>query len=122
MRTIFKTMLHALWGSVLFSCTTTRLGEYLVSVDKLLKKKVIGKDGYILGDVEGLEANTSNWQITHLRVKLSDLAAKEMGFKKRLRTSTVFVPVSYISAIGDIVTLNMSAPDLRSSRDITECK
>ena len=94
----------------------------LVSVYKLHKKKVIGKDGYILGEVEGLEANTSNWQITHLRVKLSDQAAKEMGFKKRLRSSTVFVPVSFVSAIGDIVTLNRSAPDLRSSQDITECE
>ena len=65
----------------------------MVGVDKLLKKKVIGKDGYILGDVKGLEANTSSWQITHLRVKLSDLAAKEMGFKKRLGSCTVFVPV-----------------------------
>ena len=94
----------------------------MVGVDKLLKKKVIGKDGYILGDVKGLEANTSSWQITHLRVKLSDLAAKEMGFKKRLGSCTVFVPVSYVSVIGDIVTLNRSAPDLRSSQDITECK
>jgi sporulation protein YlmC with PRC-barrel domain len=94
----------------------------LVSVDKLLRMKVVGKDGFILGDVEGLEANTSNWQITHLRVKLSDLAAKEMGFKKRLRSTTVFVPVSYVSAIGDIVTLNKSSPDLRSNQDITECK
>ncbi len=94
----------------------------LVGLDKLLKKKVVGKDGFILGEVESLEANTSNWQITHLRVKLSDQAAKETGFKKRLRSTTVFVPVSYVSAIGDIVTLNRSAPDLRSSRDITECK
>jgi sporulation protein YlmC with PRC-barrel domain len=94
----------------------------LVSVDKLLRMKVVGKDGFILGNVEGLEANTSNWQITHLRVKLSDLAAKEMGFKKRLRSTTVFVPVSYVSAIGDIVTLNKSSPDLRSNQDITECK
>jgi len=94
----------------------------LVSVYKMHKKKVIGKDGYILGEVEGLEANTSNWQVTHLRVKLSDQAAKEMGFKKRLRSSTVFVPVSFVSAIGDIVTLNRSAPDLRSSQDITECE
>jgi sporulation protein YlmC with PRC-barrel domain len=94
----------------------------LVGLDKLLKKKVVGKDGYILGDMEGLEVNTSNWQITHLRVKLSVLAAKEMGFKKRLRSSTVFVPVSYVSAIGDIVTIDRSAPDLRSSQDITEVK
>ena len=94
----------------------------MVSVDKLLRMKVVGKDGFILGDVEGLEANTSNWQITHLRVKLSDLAAKEMGFKKRLRSTTVFVPVSYVSVIGDIITLNRSAPDLRSNQDITECK
>ena len=94
----------------------------MVGLDKLLKKKVVGKDGYILGDMEGLEVNTSNWQITHLRVKLSVLAAKEMGFKKRLRSSTVFVPVSYVSAIGDIVTVDRSAPDLRSSQDITEVK
>lgn len=94
----------------------------LVSIDKLLKNKVVGKDGYILGVVESLEINTSNWQITHLRVKLSDQAAKEMGFKKRLRSTTVFMPVSYVSAIGDIITLNKSAPDLHSSQDITECK
>ena len=95
----------------------------LVSVDKLINKKVIGTDGYIVGDVKDLEADTSNWQITHLQVKLSDQAAEEMGFKKMFRrSSTVCIPVSYVSAIGDIVPVNKSAAELKSSKDIKECK
>ena len=95
----------------------------LVSIGKLVNKKVIGTDGYIVGDVRGLEVDTSNWQITHLQVKLSEQATEEMGFKKMFRrSSTVCVPVSYVSAIGDIVTVNKSAAELRSSKDIKECK
>ncbi len=95
----------------------------LVRVDNLLDKKIIGTDGYFVGDMKGLEADTSDWKITHLRVKLSDQAAEEMGFKRMLRRSPmVCIPVSYISAVGDIVTVNKSAAELKSSKDITECK
>ena len=43
---------------------------FLVSIDKLSGKIVIGTGGYILGEVKGAEFNTSTWQVTHLQVKL----------------------------------------------------
>jgi sporulation protein YlmC with PRC-barrel domain len=99
------------------------LVSLLVSVDNLLTKKLIGTDGYIVGEVRGLEADTSNWQITHLQVKLTDQATEMMGFKRLFRKSaTVCIPISYVSAIGDIVTVNKSASELKNGKDIKECK
>ena len=83
------------------------LAYVLVKVATLIDKKVIGRDGYIVGDMKGLEADTSNWQISHMQVKLTNQAAEEMGFKKIFRRSSmVCIPVSYVAAIGDIITVS----------------
>ena len=94
----------------------------LSSFDEILGKDVIGTKGYNLGTVKGAEVNVVDWRITHLHVKLSSQAADELGFKKRFRSSTVCMPVSYISAVGDVVTLNRALTEISGDTSITECK
>jgi sporulation protein YlmC with PRC-barrel domain len=92
-----------------------------VNVDDLSGKNVIGTGGSIVGEVKGAEVNTNTWQITHLRVKLSGQASDSMGLKKRFGSSTVCMPVSMISAIGDVVTITRSLDELSSNPDVSEC-
>jgi sporulation protein YlmC with PRC-barrel domain len=94
----------------------------LSSFDEILGKDVIGAKGYNLGTVKGAEVNVVEWRITHLQVKLSSQAADELGFKKRFRSSTVCMPVSFISAVGDVVTLNRALTEISGDNSITECK
>ena len=73
------------------------------------------------GVVKGLAADFSQWRITHLQVKLEGNAAEELGFKKRFTSSTVCLPVSLTSAIGDVITINQLVSDLSNNKDIHEC-
>jgi len=98
------------------------IGDFLTSVDELFGKKVIGAKGYIIGEVKGLAADFGQWKITHLQVKLEGNAAEELGFKKRFTSSTVCLPVSLVSAIGDVVTIGQSLMELSNNPDINECK
>jgi sporulation protein YlmC with PRC-barrel domain len=94
----------------------------LVSVESLVGKKVITAKAYILGEVKGAEADVDNWRITHLQVKLTDKVATDLGFKKRFRSSTICMPVSLISAVGEVVTIEKSLDELSKTFDIVECK
>ena len=92
-----------------------------MSIDKLSGKNVIGAGGYVLGEVKGAEVNTSTWQVTHLQVKLANKASEELGFKKRFRSSTVCMPVSLVSAVGDVVTVGKALDELSKNPEISEC-
>ena len=94
----------------------------LVSIDKLVGKKVITARAYILGEVNGAEADVENWRITHLKVKLTDKAATDLGFKKRFRSSTVCMPITLIKAVWEVVTIDKSLEELSRTFDIVECK
>lgn len=94
---------------------------FLVNVEKLAGKNVISQGGYILGEVKGADLNTSTWKLTHLRVKLSNQASEELGFKKRFGSSIVCMPVSLVSAVGDVITIDKSLTELSQNPEITEC-
>ena len=97
-------------------------GVCLVDVDKLKGKKVIGGKANTLGEVNGAEVNTEKWTVTHLHIKLTDEAATQLGFKKRFRSSAVCLPVTLITAVGDVVTVNKSIEELKNTAGIFECK
>jgi sporulation protein YlmC with PRC-barrel domain len=87
----------------------------LVDVSKLNGKKVIGATAFTLGDVEGAEVDTRNWQITHLHVKLTSEATERFGFKKpRIGSLVVLMPVTIVKAVGDVVSLDKSIEELKS--------
>jgi len=96
-------------------------GVFLVSIDELSGKSVIGSGGFILGEVKGAEFDTHTWQVTHLQVKLSSQASEELGFKKRFRSSTVCMPVSLVSAVGDVITIGKTLEELSKNMEISEC-
>ena len=81
----------------------------MVSVSKLMGKKVIAVNAYTLGEVHGAEVDTAKWQITHMIVSLTDEAIRELGFKKPILDHVVAcLPINLVQAIGDVITLNKS--------------
>jgi sporulation protein YlmC with PRC-barrel domain len=83
-------------------------------------KKVVGANAYMLGEVNGAEVDTEKWQVTHLHVSLTNEATRELGFKKPIMGSiTVYVPVSLVQAVGDIITLSKGVKELK---DVIEPK
>jgi sporulation protein YlmC with PRC-barrel domain len=93
----------------------------LVRIDELSGKNVIGAGGSILGEIKGAHVNTQTWQVTQLEVKLSSAASEQLGFKKRFRSSTVCLPVSLVSAVGDVVTVGRTLDELSKNPEISEC-
>lgn len=95
---------------------------FLVSINKIMGKGIIGAKGYNLGEITGVEVNALGWKVTHLHVKLNSQAADELDFKKRFRSSTVCMPVSLVSAMGDVITMNKSVAEISGDSSITERK
>jgi sporulation protein YlmC with PRC-barrel domain len=92
----------------------------MTSVSKLMGKRVIGANAYLLGEVNGADVDTAKWQVTHLHVSLTNEATRELGFKKPIMGSiTVYVPVSLVQAVGDIITLSKGVKELK---DVIEPK
>jgi sporulation protein YlmC with PRC-barrel domain len=94
---------------------------YLVSIEELSGKFVICAGGFDLGEINGVEMDTSTWKVTHLHVKLSKAASEDLGFKKRVGSSTVCVPTSLVSNIGDNVLLNKTLDELTKHPEISGC-
>jgi sporulation protein YlmC with PRC-barrel domain len=93
----------------------------LASFDKVSGKYVICAGGFDLGNINGVEINTLTWQVTHLHVKLSKPASEDLGFQKRFRSSTVCVPTTLVSQVGDNILLNKTLDELSRYPEITEC-
>ena len=85
----------------------------------LLKgKKVVGTEGYILGEVDGIDIDLDTWQANAFYVNLSSEARAELNFEKSfLRKITVCLPTQLISAVGDVITLKEPVSSLE---DIAE--
>lgn len=97
-------------------------GDFLISVDALIGKDVIGSGGFIVGEVKSAEIDAEKWQVTYLQVKLSSQASEDLGFKKRFKSSVVCIPVSLVTSVGDVVLLGKSMSELSSNAEIHECK
>jgi sporulation protein YlmC with PRC-barrel domain len=94
---------------------------FLVSVDSLSGKNVIGTGGTVIGEVKGAEVNTSTWQVTHLQVKLTSAASDTLGFKKRFGSSSICMPIGLVSAVGDVVTIASDVNELSQNALISGC-
>ncbi len=85
---------------------------------KLNGKKVVDAEGYILGEVDGVDVDLVTWQATGLYVSLSDDAIVELGFKKPFLSKIVIsMPTKIVKAIGEVITLSES---LKSLKDMVE--
>jgi len=93
--------------------------EIQVNPVRIEGKKVVSVKGYAVGEVEALDVEFSNWQVTGLQVGLTDDAAAELGFKRPILSKVaVIIPSSAIGAIGNFVTLDKSIGNLKS---LVEC-
>ena len=91
----------------------------LASSTNLRGKKVIGARGYVIGEVEGLDLDLSNWQVTGLQIGLTGDAATELGFKRPfLSKVAVIIPSRIVSSVGNFITLDESVENLES---LAEC-
>ena len=93
--------------------------EICVNYAKLEGKKVVSAKGYVVGEIEGLDVELSNWQVTGLEVGLTDDAATKLGFKRPfLSKVVVIIPSNVVVEIGNFVTLDKAVEDLAS---LVEC-
>jgi len=93
----------------------------MVEITRLFWKPAITSDGFMLGEVQSAELNTSNWQIINLFVALSDEASKKLGFKHPyLGKVVVCLPVSAVEDITDKTILNKTLEELGTLRQCKE--
>jgi sporulation protein YlmC with PRC-barrel domain len=93
--------------------------EISVNFTKLKGKKIIGANGYVIGEVEGLDVEPSNWQITGLQVGLTDNAATELGFRRPFLSKVVIIiPSKIVSLVGNFINIDKSIENLES---LVEC-
>jgi sporulation protein YlmC with PRC-barrel domain len=89
-----------------------------VNPSKLNGKKVVDSEGYILGEVDGVDVDLNSWSATGLFVSLSDDATVELGFKKPFLSSIVIsMPTKIVKAVGEVITVTES---LKTLKDIVE--
>ena len=87
---------------------------------KLDGMRVVTLDGFEAGEISGIEIDTKKWETTHIHIELSDQAVKELSFKKPLLGHIIIcLPVGFVKAVGDFVTLNRNLDGLKR---IPECK
>lgn len=105
--------------SKLFICGLLNYQVSDVMNPLLLKgKKVVGTEGYILGEFSDLHVEFDNWQATGFHVILADDAVAELKLQKPfLRKVIVCLPTQLIGAVGDVITLKVP---VRSLADIAE--
>ena len=77
--------------------------------NKLNGKKVVGSDGYVIGEVDGIDVDLTTWQAPGLYLSLTDDATVELGYKKPFMSRIVIcLPTKLVKAIGEVITLNES--------------
>ena len=68
-----------------------------------------------MGEVESLDVDPSNWQVTDLQVSLSKDAIIELGLNKPLlRKGEITIPTGIVSSVGNMITLNDEIQDLKA--------
>ncbi len=92
----------------------------MVELGRLLWKRVVTSDDFVIGETESAEVDQATWQVTSLYVSLNDEASKKMGFE-RPYFGKIFVclPISVVGEIGDFVVLKKTLQELLELR---ECK
>jgi len=87
----------------------------MVSINALFGKNVVGEDARVIGKSNGAQIDLPRWLITHIKVKLTEEATRELGYKKPLLGSVeVLIPVGFIKAVGDLISVNKNIKELKN--------
>ncbi|MGA2681321.1 MAG: hypothetical protein ABSF44_05910 [Candidatus Bathyarchaeia archaeon] len=93
--------------------------EMQLETVKVEGKKVVSPSGFVVGEVEGLDVNFSDWHVKGMQVALTNEAAMELGFNRPfLSKVVVLIPRSAIGEIENFVTLDKGMENLKS---LVEC-
>jgi len=93
--------------------------EMQVKSVKVEGKRVVSPNGFLVGEVEGLDVDFNDWQVNGLQVALTDEAASELGFSRPFTSKVVvMVPSKAIGAVENFVTLDEGMENLKS---LVEC-
>jgi sporulation protein YlmC with PRC-barrel domain len=85
-----------------------------VSDDHFRGRTVIAADGQAIGEVSALFIDTSTWAIVEFQIKLSKLAAEQLGASRGLlRAATIQLPIRVVQSVGDAVLLSLPTLELR---------
>lgn len=80
-------------------------------IRELLGKKVVTVDGLDVGVIEDVQVS-DDWRVQGLILRLTRVAAKEIGIRLSLRARGV-VDTSLVKGIGDYVTVGVERSKLR---------
>ena len=87
----------------------------MVRIEKIKGKRVIAKNGMMIGKVEDIELDENSWAVTTVEVKLDDNVAKLFGEKTWMKKNLVPLPASLMGPIGeDSIYLNERVTDVQS--------
>ena len=98
------------------------MGNHLINFDTIIGLKVITSGAHILGEVKGAKIDPKTWEIKFLNIKLADDAANMLRMKKRFGNKTIYIPVSLVSAVAGVITLNKSLDEIERDKDVEESK
>ncbi len=98
--------------------------KYMVKIEKIKGKKVIAKNGMMIGKVEDVELDDNNWTVTTVEVKLENSIEKLYGEKSGfMKKSILPLPAHLMGPIGeDSIYLNEEVTDVESLRAQIETK
>jgi sporulation protein YlmC with PRC-barrel domain len=96
--------------------------ECLINRTKVKGKSVMAAAGQIVGEVDALDLQPSNWHVEGLQVSLNKDSATELGFNKSLLSKVaIAIPTRIVSAVGNMVILNETIQDLKALAKCLEC-
>jgi sporulation protein YlmC with PRC-barrel domain len=109
-------------ATILLYLETIELWLFLQTVEQLLNRRVVGIEGFEVGDIKDFEVEIGTWNVTRLIVALSDKAIAELGLKKRFLAPRACIPISAITYSADNVLLNKPLQELYEGDSvISEC-
>jgi len=89
-----------------------------VRPSELEGKKVVDTKAKIIGTVSGIEIDSVEWKVTHLRIELTDELVETLGYKKPfLGHVEILLSVDAVKAIADVVALDKA---IRELKDVIE--
>jgi hypothetical protein len=93
----------------------------VTDLGKLNWKKVITADGIMIGESDGGNVDTRNWQLTHIHVGLNDRSVSEFGLAKPFMGRVLIcLPVDYVETVNDSIQLKKTFDEMKETKECQE--